>query len=83
MTARVGYILLVLLPFFQIGQPAIAFAILIFVARSFLTSLVGAPWSAPGRDHVQARFACHPLHAPPLVREGQRDDGADDRIRRG
>jgi Na+/melibiose symporter-like transporter len=45
-TARVGYILLVLLPFFQIGQPAIAFAILIFVARSFLTSLVGAPWTA-------------------------------------
>ena len=44
--ARLGYLVLVLLPLILIGQPAIALAILIFVARSFLTSLVGAPWTA-------------------------------------
>ncbi len=55
-TARVGYLLLVLLPFFLIGQPAIALAILIFVMRSFLISLVGAPWTAAMGQMVPIRL---------------------------
>ena len=44
--ARVGYLCLALLPFFQIGQPIVAGAILIFAIRSLLTSSVGAQWTA-------------------------------------
>jgi MFS family permease len=46
LAARFGYIILFALPLFQIGQPIIAAAIIIYSLRSFLNSLVGAPWTA-------------------------------------
>lgn len=46
LVARFGYLLLALLPLVLIGQPLIAIAMLVLSARSFLTSLVGAPWTA-------------------------------------
>ena len=54
--ARVGFVLLVALPLFQIGQPVIAAAIVIFSLRSFLLSLVGAPWAAAMGQMVPLRI---------------------------
>jgi MFS family permease len=44
--ARAGFILLIALPFFQIGEAAIGIAIAIFAARAFLQSWSTAPWTA-------------------------------------
>ena len=44
--ARIGYLLLAVLPFIQIDQPIVALAILLFAGRSLLTSSVGAQWTA-------------------------------------
>ncbi len=44
--ARLGFILLMVLPFFQIGQAAVGIAIAIFAGRAFLVSWSTAPWTA-------------------------------------
>jgi MFS family permease len=44
--ARAGFILLIALPFLQIGEAAIGIAIAIFAARAFLQSWSTAPWTA-------------------------------------
>src|SRR5262245_20296658 len=54
--ARIGFLLLAVLPLFQIGQPVIAAAILIFSFRSFLLSYVGAPWTAAMGQMVPLRI---------------------------
>lgn len=54
--ARFGFLALAALPFMQIGQPIIAVALLIFSLRSFLNSLVGAPWTAAMAQMVPLRL---------------------------
>jgi MFS family permease len=54
--ARIGYVLLAVLPLMLIDQPAIALAMLIFCGRSFLTSLVGGPWTAAMGQMVPIRL---------------------------
>jgi MFS family permease len=44
--ARAGFIALIALPFFQIGEATIGIAIAIFAARAFLQSWSTAPWTA-------------------------------------